>query len=932
MDDADVDWGLDDDGYDDDCLSVGGYDDEMADEPKTKHEQDSQEAIKRNESRGSPSKNIAEKEEASKTVKDIPEAMPEEEPKEGAKEAANTARQFQPKPLYTNIPASSTEPIPSPTSAPLTRSTPELPVTSHLENQEERREGEPPSSQPRDSAGRDRRARSREREGWREDRRDKHEGERPQQEWGDRSRPTQERRKSYDRSRPDDKHTSSGREGRDWDERREVKREHDRAVWRGKEPTSLRTEDGYHLKGAFQQPLHNSTDGLPGGWRRIVPDKAFREGIPIPTAPKGGPGRYFFLHEGTGAGQWEAPAGSLQPKPEKEDRKEDTDKLALQDRPPTRPAATRAVPATSTLSSRAPTGPRAVRQREPPKERDDRNDRGVRDRERERREPERDGHQRDVRQRGDGPGDRDRRDEWPDDRNGRRDDRREDRRDQDRRERGDRDRRRGGHDDELSRRDNDRSTQRDTDERPPRREEPPAFVSNANFNSASAPLGPRMNESREAMLNGSDRPVPRRAPEPPRPAFGPGRRVPPGARAPIAARLAPAPAGPPARRGMRAWGQPESIPRVPASGPPPREFASAQRNVRERDHHHQSDNQPRETREPHGQPREPPRELAKRDESPKPREEPRRSEKAEALRAQLQESRRARDEERTPIGNREERKEPGTQAAENRKCELADEGERHDNRRQPVDRSNDRENPNELRAVPVHPSRMGLIPTTARITAHSGPESRSDHSQGSQRPMLDLASRLSDRGPHREEEKPNLASRISGLPDRVDEHTDWKPREGQEPPNERAARPYTPQESLTSPIPGQGCTLPAQRWFLLDLHGNRADRCRNPKGLSAIASATIPSDAVLRAACLHMGQTHVSEMVTASATPTAAQNVMIVTAIAFLKVVAAAPSVTLRPMGPTLAARPALQGVGVTTARVRQRTMSAAVRNGMTEA
>lgn len=150
--------------------------------------------------------------------------------------------------------------------------------------------------------------------------------------------------------------------------------------------------------------------------------------------------------------------------------------------------------------------------------------------------------------------------------------------------------------------------------------------------------------------------------------------------------------------------------------------------------------------------------------------------------------------------------------------------------------------------------------------------------------------------------------------------------------NERAARPYTPQVSLTSPIPGQGCTLPAQRWFLLDLHGNRADRCRNPKGLSAIASATIPSDAVLRAACLHMGQTHVSEMVTASATPTAAQNVMIVTAIAFLKVVAAAPSVTLRPMGPTLAARPALQGVGVTTARVRQRTMSAAVRNGMTEA
>jgi hypothetical protein len=26
MEDVDVDWGLDDDGYDDDCLSLGGYD------------------------------------------------------------------------------------------------------------------------------------------------------------------------------------------------------------------------------------------------------------------------------------------------------------------------------------------------------------------------------------------------------------------------------------------------------------------------------------------------------------------------------------------------------------------------------------------------------------------------------------------------------------------------------------------------------------------------------------------------------------------------------------------------------------------------------------------------------------------------------------------------------------------------------------------
>lgn len=142
----------------------------------------------------------------------------------------------------------------------------------------------------------------------------------------------------------------------------EEKRERDRRRNLEKNEWQLRDADGYHLKGAFQQPLHNSADGLPVGWRRIVPDKAFREGIRVPPADRfQGTGRYFYRHEESGVNQWEKPSGP--PKVSKDDkmdedvkkdegreeeRKEkDDDKPAPKQEerrerlPPTGPAATR---------------------------------------------------------------------------------------------------------------------------------------------------------------------------------------------------------------------------------------------------------------------------------------------------------------------------------------------------------------------------------------------------------------------------------------------------------------------------------------------------------------------------------------------------------------------------------------------------------------
>lgn len=137
------------------------------------------------------------------------------------------------------------------------------------------------------------------------------------------------------------------REGRERDSGRERERERDRR--RDGERSDDDGREGYQLKGAFQQPLHNSTDGLPAGWRRIVPDKAFREGIPIPPAGRSS-AKYFYRHEERGVGQWERPRadgekGKLD-EANSERRKEEQGKDASQaderrKSPPTGPAATR---------------------------------------------------------------------------------------------------------------------------------------------------------------------------------------------------------------------------------------------------------------------------------------------------------------------------------------------------------------------------------------------------------------------------------------------------------------------------------------------------------------------------------------------------------------------------------------------------------------
>ncbi|KLT43286.1 hypothetical protein CC85DRAFT_60814 [Cutaneotrichosporon oleaginosum] len=321
MDDVDVDWGLDDDGYDDDCLSVGGDDgalnsgladiiEELADDTKTNPMKPQEVALteeaKRNGERRSEQRGTENNEE--KYLEDREEKL------EKHVEESSTTKEMRP------------EGKPESMSNPTSSKTASNPAAVQTPRSYQQAVSPPPpkskaSSPPQRSilSVRDRRAPSHEtsphglqaesRDGPRrqEPRNDSH---RESDRRGGKARPVDER---HDKARMDDKTRRTGWEP---DERREVRLERHRAAWREDEVRSLRSsDDGYHLKGAFQQPLHNSTDGLPEGWRRIVPEKAFREGIPIPVAPQGGPGPFFYRHEETGVGQWEKPMGKSVDKP-----------------------------------------------------------------------------------------------------------------------------------------------------------------------------------------------------------------------------------------------------------------------------------------------------------------------------------------------------------------------------------------------------------------------------------------------------------------------------------------------------------------------------------------------------------------------------------------------------------------------------------------